>query len=264
MLSIPQALERIKGNTAEFLPETTLRNLCRDLHLSFRNRLLPPLVTTHLFLRQILEGNTSVPELQRISKFPFSLAAYCDARQRVPLAFFQRLHRAVIGHCRPYADNDRDALWRGRHRVFFLDGSSLSMLDTAALRDEFGQPGGQAEGCGFPTAHLLVQFDAYHGYIHRLIPSPLRTHDMAHAAFMHKDLRPGDIVGGDRAFCSYAHLALLQQRSLCGLFRAHQRQIISFKVGRPHLGPGKAKKGQAGMPRSRWLKRLGKHDQLVE
>jgi hypothetical protein len=264
MLSIPQALKRIKGNIAEFLPETTLRNLCRDLQLPFRNRLLTPLVTTHLFLRQILEGNKPVPELQRLTKFPFSLSAYCDARQRVPLVFFQRLHHAVIGHCRPYSANDRDSLWCGRHRVFFLDGSSFSMPDTAELRDEFGQPGGQAEGCGFPTAHLLVQFDAYHGYIHRILPSPLRTHDLAHAAFMHQELRPGDIVGGDRAFCSFAHLALLQQRSLFGLFRAHQRQIISFQPGRPHVGPGRANKGQAGMPRSRWLKRLGRDDQLVE
>ena len=192
MLSIPQALERIKGNTAEFLPETTLRNLCRDLHLSFRNRLLPPLVTTHLFLRQILEGNTSVPELQRISKFPFSLAAYCDARQRVPLAFFQRLHRAVIGHCRPYADNDRDALWRGRHRVFFLDGSSFSMPDTAALRDEFGQPGGQAEGCDFPTAHLQRCSTRAIGCVSSRSP---RCHDSHHqcsqgATFSHRS-RPG-------------------------------------------------------------------------
>jgi hypothetical protein len=264
MLSISQALKRIKGNTAEFVPETTLRKLCRDLQLPFRNRLLTPLVTTHLFLRQILEGNASVPDLQRITKFPFSLSAYCDARQRVPLNFFQRLHHAVIGHCRPYSENDRDALWCGRHRVFFLDGTSFSMPDTPELRDEFGQPGGQAEGCGFPTAHLLVQFDAHHGYIHRIIPAPLRTHDMADAAFMHKDLRAGDVVGGDRAFCSYAHLALLQHRSLFGLFRAHQRQIICFQERRPHVGPGRAKKGQAGMPRSRWLKRLGRDDQLVE
>jgi hypothetical protein len=264
MLSIPQALKRIKGNLAEFLPEATLRHLCRDLHLSFRNRLLTPVVTTHLFLRQILEGNAPVPALQRITKFPFSLSAYCDARQRVPLPFFRRLHQAALGHCRPYAAADLDGLWRGRHRVFFLDGSSFSMPDTLELREEFGQPGGQAEGCGFPTAHLLVQFDAHHGYIHRIIAAPLRTHDMAHAAFTHQGLRPGDIVGGDRAFCSYAHLALLHQRSLFGLFRAHQRQLICFQTRRPHVGPGRAKKGQAGLPRSRWLKRLGRDDQLVE
>jgi hypothetical protein len=264
MLSIPQALARIKGNTPEFLPEATLNRLCRDLQIPFRNRLLTPVVTTHLFLRQILEGNPSVPELQRVTKFPFSCPAYCEARQRLPLAFCQRLHFAALGLCRPYAEHDRDALWLGRHRVFFLDGSSFSMPDTPELQEEFGQPGGQAEGCGFPTAHLLVQFDAHHGYLHRVIAAPLRTHDLAHAAWMHQGLRPGDVVGGDRAFCSYAHLALLQQRGLFGLFRAHQRQIISFRPHRPHAGPGRARPGDAGLPRSRWLKRLGRDDQLVE
>ena len=44
-----------------------------------------------------------------------------------------------------------------------------------------------------------------------------------------------------------------------GVFRAHQRQIICFG---PHRKA--AAKGEAGKPHSRWLKRLGKHDQLVE
>jgi hypothetical protein len=264
MLSISQALTRLKGNLPAFLPEATLQRLCRDLQLSYRHRCLTPVVTAHLFLRQILEGNTSVPELQRISKFPFSTAAYCEARQRLSLTFCQRLHHAALGHCRPDAAHDRDALWRGRHRVFFLDGSSFSMPDTPELQEEFGQPAGQAAGCGFPTAHLLVQFDAHHGYLHRACAAPRHTHDLAHAAWMHAGLRPGDIVGGDRAFCSYAHLALLHRRGLFGLFRAHQRQIISFRPRRRYVPPGQTKPGQAGLPRSRWLKRLGRDDQLVE
>jgi hypothetical protein len=40
--------------------------------------------------------------------------------------------------------------------LFLLDGSSFSMPDTDELRDHFGQPGGQAKGCGFPTAHWLA------------------------------------------------------------------------------------------------------------
>src|SRR6266850_3252360 len=85
MLSIPQALKRIKGNTAEFLPEATLRNLCRDLRFPFRNRSLTPLVTTHLFLRQILEGNTPIADLREIAKQAFAESSYCDAKQRLPL-----------------------------------------------------------------------------------------------------------------------------------------------------------------------------------
>src|SRR5262245_1722122 len=264
MLRIPTALQRIKGNTTEYLPQRLLYSLCRDLQISFRQRLLTPVVTAHLFLRQGLEGNKPIAELRRIAKFPFSESACCDARQRLPLVFFQRLHHAVLGRCPAAGADDLDALWMGRHRVYFLDGSSFSMPDTDELRQEFGYPAGQAEGCGFPTAHRLVQFDAYHGYLVKAIAAPLATHDLADSPWAHKTLRPGDLVGGDRAFCSYAHLAVLSQRHCFGLFRAHQRLIISFKPRREHVGPKESTRGKAGLPRSRWVRRLGRDDQLVE
>ncbi len=178
-------------------------------------------------------------------------------------AHFHRCRQAVLGPCRVQAENHLDALWRD-HRLFALDGSSFSMPDTPELRAEFGYPPGQAPGCGFPTAHLLVAFDLHHGYLLRAVPAPCRTQDMAHAAVLHQDLRPGDVLLGDRAFCSSAPLALCRRRGIFGLFRAHQRQLISFVPGRRHVGPGKVKPQDKGLPRSRWLKRLGKHDQLVE
>jgi hypothetical protein len=264
MLSMSQALARIKGDTGQFVDPSLLRSLCRELQLRGRNRLLTPVVTTHLFLRQVLEGNVAVAELRRLAKLDFAESSYCAARQRLPLAFFQRLNAAVLDRCRRYAAADPRALWLG-HRVFFLDGSSFSMPDTADLRAEFGQSGQQVNGCGFPTAHLLVQFHAYTGYLIGALPAPLRTHDLTGVVLTHRGLQPGDVVGGDRAFCSYAHLTLLQQRGAFGLFRAHQRQIISFEPRRPHVSPGRQpRKGDAGRPRSRWVRRLGRHDQLVE
>src|SRR5438034_11755615 len=83
-------------------------------------------------------------------------------------------------------------------------------------------------------------------------------------AVMHARLCPGDVLVGDRAFGSYAHLALLCRRGLHGLFRAHQKQIIDFRPHRRWAPPGAKGPAAKGLPRSRWLKRLGKHDQLVE
>jgi hypothetical protein len=264
MLSMSQALKRIKGATVAFVDAPLLQALCRQLQLGGRQRLLTPHTTTHLFLRQILEGNTSVPELRRLAKVSFADSSYCDARQRLPLAFFLRLNRAVLDRCRRYDDNDPRALWHG-HRVFFLDGSSFSMPDTPDLRAAFGQSGQQAEGCGFPTAHLLVQFHAFTGYLINAMPAPLRTHDLADLTWTHRGLQAGDLVAGDRAFCSYAHLAMRQKRGVFSLFRAHQRLIISFKPRRTHVPPNRQpRKGEAGLPRSRWLRRLGRDDQLVE
>jgi hypothetical protein len=133
------------------------------------------------------------------------------------------------------------------------------MPDSPELQAHFGQPAGQAEGCGFPVAHLMVRCDAFRGYLLETQALPLESHDMAGVPALHQALEDGDVLVGDRAFASYAHLALCLGRGVHGVFRAHQKQIIDF---RPHRRM--ARKGEKGKPHTRWLRRLGKHDQLVE
>jgi hypothetical protein len=159
-----------------------------------------------------------------------------------------------------FPERERAERWHG-HRTWSLDGSSFSMPDTAALQAHFGQPSNQAKGCGFPVAHILALFHAGTGLLLRVVASPLRTHDMRHAATMHPELEEGDILLADRGFASYAHLALLLLRKMHAVFRCHQKQIVSFRVGRKHTGGCNP---QRGLPRSRFLKRLGRWDQLVE
>jgi hypothetical protein len=144
-----------------------------------------------------------------------------------------------------------------------VDGSGVSMPDRQELQAQFGYPTGQAKGCGFPVTHILAMFHAGTGFLLRVTAAALRTHDMSRIGQLHPELAEDDVLVGDRAFCSFAHLALLLARKAHGLFRVHQRQIVNFRphrratVGRPR------KKGEKGLPTSRWLKRLGKHDQLV-
>lgn len=152
--------------------------------------------------------------------------------------------------------------WHG-HRVFHVDGSSFSMPDTPALQAAFGSPGGQKAGCSFPTAHLLAMFDAATGVIVDVLAAPLRTHEMSPVAAMYPHLHRGDVLVGDRGFCSYAHLALLSLRHLHGVFRMHQRTIVDFRPHRPHVHTAD-KKAPRGLPRSRWVRCLGVDDQVVE
>ena len=264
MVTLTESLRHVKAHLADVLPDRAIRTAGTAVGHRWRDRALDPTVTTYLLLRQVLLGNPAVGELQRHSGLAFTDSAYCQARQRLPLAALRGLQRAVAGRVGAALDDDPDARWKG-HRVFFLDGSTFSMPDTSELREAFGQPAGQAEGCGSPVAHLLVRtFDARAGYLLRALPSPLRTHDLAKAALLHRDLRSGDVAVGDRAFCSYAHLALLRGRGRHGLFRAHQKLIVRFRPHRRYAAPGTKGARAQGLPRSRWLKRLGKHDQLVE
>jgi hypothetical protein len=141
------------------------------------------------------------------------------------------------------------------------------MPDKPALQQAFGQPSGQAAGCGFPVAHFLALVHAGTGLVMQVVTSPLRTHDMSVAWRVHPQMGPGDVLVADRAFCSFAHLALLVQAGMHAVFRAHQKQIIDFRMGRLHVPPKPTpylrKKNIAGLPRSAWIARLGHLDQLV-
>jgi hypothetical protein len=253
------ALEKVHTELAGVLDAGVIRAICRDLGHRFRTRVLDPVATIHLFVLQVLKGNVAIARLKDFSDRVFTAAAYCNARTRLPLTVLQRLLQRV-GQAMHNTVDDASR-WLG-HRTFLLDGSSFSMPDTPALQKAFGQHGSQQAGCGFPIAHLLTLFHAGTGILLEAFAAPLRTHDLAHAALTHAALRAGDILVGDRAFGSFAHLALLLGRGLHGVFRAHQKQIVDFTPRRPHNVKGC--KPSKGLPTSRWLQQLGFKDQLVE
>src|ERR1017187_4719159 len=147
MVTINQALAKVKADLAGLLDDQAIFICCRHLGHRWRDTLLNPAVTLHLFVMQVLAGNTACWALRHLSGLTFTASAYCQARQRLPLAVIQQLTRPVGRHVS--AEGDAAGLWHG-HRLWLVDGSSVSMPDTPALQEHFGQPSGQAQGCGFP------------------------------------------------------------------------------------------------------------------
>lgn len=270
MASINVALSKVKDELTRLLDPDLLRHMSADEGHRWRDRVLDPATTILLLITQVLHGNAAVNQLRRIAATlaRFTDSAYCQARARLPGVVLTRLLRWVAAELpdRAIDPGDREGRFRG-HRVFVTDGSSASMPDTPELKQRFGQPARQLPGCGFPVAHVLYLMHAFTGMILDVIISPLFTHDMHHAADTHRRLCPGDLLTGDRAFCSFAHLALLAQSALHGLFRVHQRTIVDFAPGRKHARRG-GRARDAGLPTSRWVKSLpaprGFKDQVVE
>jgi hypothetical protein len=252
-------LRRLKDAPAQQLDRPEIIDACRQVHHTWRCCLLDPVAILHLFLNQILRGNTAINHLVRISGRSFTGSAYCQARSRLPLALFQVLLRRVADRIRPAIEDS--GRWHG-HRVFVADGSSFSMPDVPELKDHFGQPSVQQPGCGFPVAHLLALFHVGTGMLVEVLTAPLCTHDMSGVARIHPQLREGDVLLGDRGFGSFAHLGLLVARGAHGVFRIHQRQIVDFTPRRAHARPGQ-KKAPKGLPHSRWLRGSGPTDQVV-
>lgn len=256
---ISGAVARLKGNWAEELEDAAIRRACVEAGHEWRDRKLDPVTTVRLFLLQILWGNAACNHVRHLAQGEFTGAAYCEARARLPSAALENLlSRATAAMSECVRETGR---WLG-HRLFVIDGSTFSMPDAPQLREHFGLPGGQRPGCGFPTAHFLALVHFGSGLFQKAVVAPWRTHDLSDVPQLHPELEAGDVLLGDRAFCSFAHLALLAARGVEAIFRMHQKTIVDFTPGRPHTHPTRGKI-QTGLPRSRWLERFGKDDQLV-
>lgn len=253
-------LNGLRQDLAARLDPDAIHAACRSVGHRTRRCVLDPGAVIHWFVLQILHGNTSLEHVARLGRGRFTGAAYCLARSALPLAVFQCVLVELIKALIPATQSE--GLWRG-HRTFLVDGSAFSMPDTPELQARFGQPGGQAPGCGFPVAKILALFHAGTGVLLKVLVTPLRAHEMASVEAIHPALQPGDVLVGDRGFCSYAHLAMLARGGIHAVFRLHQRQIVDFTPDRPHARPG-SKRAAKGLPRSRWLRSLGVLDQVVE
>jgi hypothetical protein len=253
-------LPRLRQDLAACLSPEAIKKACRASGHRWRDRALNPVTTVYLFLLQILHGNTACQHVVHFGIWKFSESAYCQARKRLPLAVFQKLLEQITAKLRQTTQTS--SLWLGRHRVWIVDGSSFSMSDVEELQREFGQPGGQRRGCGFPVAKFLALVDVATGMISRVMTAPLRSHELSRVAQVHDALQAGDVLMGDRGFCSFAHLGLLVQRGVHAVFRMHQQIIVDFTPGRKHV-PVVAKRQPAGLPRSRWERALGLNDQIV-
>jgi DDE family transposase len=258
-VNIVDAVASIKRNVANCLTTKAIEQACHAEKHRWRQRELGPVATIHAFITQVLHGNTACAHTVRLAGLTCSAEAYCQARARLPLAVYERLlqQTSQAAQC-----SSSLPLWHG-HRTFLADGTSFSMPDTPELQAYFGQPTGQRPSCGFPAAHWLTMFDARSGLLVKQLAAPLWTHDMSQVAMLHPELRQGDVMVGDTAFASYAHLALLSQRKLHGMFRVHQRVLVSFRKDRKLIG--KQPKGtKARRATGRLIRKLGKFDQLVE
>jgi hypothetical protein len=223
MADIFTALMRVRREPfADDLPiAATVNQLCQDEEHHWRDRLFTPLVTLRLFVLQVLHGNTSIAHLRQLCGIDFAASSYSEARGRLPLQVFGGLLEAMTR----WADQAAASVAFIGQRVFICDASSFSMSDTAELREHFGLPPSCKPGIGYPVAKLMGLMDAATGLFARLLAAPLFTHDMRHVLRLHPILRAGDILLGDRAYCSYVHLALLQLQGVYGCFRLHQRRL---------------------------------------
>jgi hypothetical protein len=122
--------------------------------------------------------------------------------------------------------------WCGRN-VFIIDGSSVSMPDTAPNQAAYPQPPSQKRGVGFPLARIAVLLSLATGGCHDLAIAPYcgkGTGETSLFRKMYPTLKRGDVVVGDALFDDYFIACELRQRGIDIVARAqYVRQSAKMK-----------------------------------
>jgi hypothetical protein len=210
--------------------------------VAFHQRVYTPLVTVCLFLSQVIDPDHScraavarlIVWLAVNHRKPCTpdTSSYCEARLRLPEVVVAGLVRQAA---RKTDDRAADAwLWHGR-RVSLVDGTTVSMPDTSANQADYPQPATQKVGLGFPLVRLVALIWLATGVVRDLALGPYlgkETGETAPFRALRDGLESGEIVLGDRHFCSFFGIAGLAQRGVAVLFRMHRRRKFDFRQGR--------------------------------
>ena len=126
-------------------------------------------------------------------------------------------------------------LWLGR-RVKMIDGTGLSMPDTAANQKVWPQPSTQKPGCGCPVVKLVACFCLASGALLHWVQGTLQDHDCRLLQKLLEVFQKGDVVLADRGFSSFANLAALRARGVGAVLRLPHFRQLDWRSGR-RLGP---------------------------
>ena len=85
-------------------------------------------------------------------------------------------------------------------------------------------------------AKIGVLFSIATGAAIALVIDVFNTHDVKLARRLYQFLEVGDVLLGDRAFCSYADLVFIKNHSCDAVFRKHQGRLTQMKRGK-RIGP---------------------------
>jgi DDE family transposase len=226
---------------AELLPAELVARLLQEQDALFYDRIYTPLVTLSLFLSQCQDADPSQRQAvarliaHRIAQEQPACSshtgAYSKARQRLPEKVVAELTRHTGKQRTTQAATDWS--WHGRH-VKIVDGSTASMPDTPANQKEYPQMACQKPGVGFPILRFLVIFSLEFGSVLDAAFCPYQgkqTSELALFRRLHESIDAGDVVLGDRHFCSFFEIADLKRRGADVVLRQHQCRITDFRRG---------------------------------
>lgn len=157
-------------------------------------------------------------------------SAYCQARSKLPIDTIEAINTHLIE--RLQFNIPSGALWHGR-RVKLVDGTGVSMPDTAENQTAYPQSSSQRRGCGFPMMNLVGVFCMISGALLQIAKGDRHIHETKLFQSLWHIVEKGDVLLGDRGFCSFGAFAGLLARGADVLMRLPEtkcRKAIGSKL----------------------------------
>jgi hypothetical protein len=226
---------------ASLLPEEHIHRAFGKARWFWQGWIYTPTITMWVFLSQCLSPDHSCREAvaqliawlaaQGRRLCSADTGAYCTARERIPeeacLQLVQDTGRQLD------EESPREWRWLGR-RVLVVDGSNITMPDTAENQAEYPQQPNQKPGLGFPIARIVVVFSLAVGTVLDAAIGRYKgkqTGEISLFRTLYRALQEGDVVLADRGFSGWFDIALLKQRGCDAVVRKHQMRPTDFRTG---------------------------------
>ncbi len=258
-------------------PTRLLRRAVRAAHRRTRDRKLPLHRLLGVLITGFFKPKDGLPALVRwlfkARHDPLADPSVYLARGRLGWAPVRWLRRHVV---RPLADpqRDPDAFYHGR-RLLAIDGTTLTLADTAANAQTFGRAKNQHRAGGYPLARVVAVCELG---THALIDWVVRGYHRSENDLARRLLRQvpqGSLLLADRNFHAYDLWHAAQRGGYDLLIRVQKGPKLPAEavladgsyLSRVYPRRGKDKKGRAiivRVIRSRWTDARGQvHDSRI-
>jgi hypothetical protein len=226
----------------KFIPVSLLKP--EQAGVMSRRRLFSKENTFWAFLSQILDADGGCKEVIRKLqayasikglKVPSSsTASYCTARTKLN----EQMLLDILDHTADRLQNMPETGLLNNRRVIVVDGTGVTMPDTAENQEVWPQSASQKQGCGFPSARICACFSLESGALLSYALGNKKSHELLHFRQQWDTFKEGDIFLGDKGFCSYYDQASLKKKGIDSVItlarRAPVRAARSLKILSPN------------------------------
>ena len=236
-----KSIKQVGEIFGQFIPA---RYLQQELSGSMsRRRLFTKENTFWAFLGQVIDADGGCSEVvKKLQSYASnhglripssSTASYCCARKKLDenelFEIFQHTSKRAGTRNTPKSLNGR--------QVIVVDGTGITMTDTAENQKVWPQSSNQKPGCGFPSARICAYFSLETGALLSYAIGNKKNNELPLFRKQLGVFKAGDIFLGDKGFCSYFDIVRLKNSGVDSVVTLARRKPLTKSNCIHEIGP---------------------------